>query len=125
MGLEALKEDVGILPDSSEGLGWLVDNEAANPNWNGPYIAGQDFAKDAWGEPFIYIFPAAYGSEGFDLYSKGVNLRDDRGGEDDITNWSGIPSEFYERERTSFWFYLLLVPVLLLVILIIYVRKAF
>ena len=68
-------------PTTEEGLKALTTNK---------YIL-----KDVWGNEHVYIYPAKYGNKDFDLYSIGVNGKDDFGEIDDITNWKSVNHEYY------------------------------
>lgn len=46
--------ETGRVPSEAEGLAALVDNAAAIPGWNGPYLRDGRLPVDAWGNPFIY-----------------------------------------------------------------------
>jgi general secretion pathway protein G len=94
--LETYREDVGRLPTTEEGLKALVERPAGLSTWDGPYLKIH-VPSDAWGEPYVYVHPPRYGSKPFDLYSRGKDRRDDFGEHDDITNWSGVPEQFYPR----------------------------
>jgi len=48
--------DTGRVPGQSEGLAALVQNTAAVPGWNGPYLRDGSLPMDAWGRAFIYRF---------------------------------------------------------------------
>jgi general secretion pathway protein G len=52
--LEIFYLDNGRYPDSSEGLGALIENPGALDAWNGPYLKGGDVPKDAWNRVFQY-----------------------------------------------------------------------
>jgi hypothetical protein len=96
-GLTAFKHDVGRFPSSTEGLAALRDDPGIGPAWRVPYGPAYRPLIDAWGEHLIYHHPPLYAPSEYDLYSKGINTRDDHGGVDDITSWSGIPRESYRR----------------------------
>jgi hypothetical protein len=71
----------------------LSTNFNNSPSWHGPYTLPPEV--DDWGQPFVYVQPARYGTGKYDLYSTGLNRVDDHGGGDDITSWSGIPRGHY------------------------------
>ena len=86
--LEVFRVDMRRYPTEDEGLLALVrqpDSEDAD-YWRGPYIKRVE--KDPWGNPYVYIYPGYYNTEGFDLISYGKD--DKEGGEEfdaDIGNW--------------------------------------
>lgn len=70
-------------PTSSEGLQALVTkpSSAHENDWE----KALDFVpRDAWGELFLYAYPASHGMD-YDLTSKGRDRQE--GTEDDINNW--------------------------------------
>lgn len=77
-------------PTSDQGLEALVDQPTIEPvptNWkkNG-YL--EDLPKDPWGRPYLYLSPAEFSDNDFDLYSLGADGIS--GGEDqnaDIGSW--------------------------------------
>jgi hypothetical protein len=102
--IEIYRKDTGQFPSSADGLRALFQAPDSLTNWRGPYLATESMPFDAWGEPFVYHHPAQFGHTEYDLYSKGVNRQDDRGAQDDITSWSGVPRAFYSRPvRWSVW----------------------
>jgi general secretion pathway protein G len=88
--------DTKTFPLSSMGLTSLIQNSTDNQKWRGPYVKGSSIPIDSWGNNFLYKYPAKLGNETFDLYSFGKNRKNDFGGKDDITSWSGIPKSYYE-----------------------------
>lgn len=92
-GLEQYKWDMGKYPDTDEGLGALYkskDYKKEDPRYNGPYMEGTiEELKDPWSQPFEYRSPGEMNEEGFDLWSRGKDQKDDGGkeGSDDIKNW--------------------------------------
>lgn len=80
--------DMGKYPTSDLGLQALMANPGttADPKkWKGPYLDAQtqEVPKDPWGNAYIYIFPGAKNTHGYDLYSAGPDGQP--GTEDDIT----------------------------------------
>lgn len=56
--------------------------------------------KDVWDTPYIYLYPAQYGTEPYDLYSCGKNRKNDFGEQDDITFWKEPNLSYYsEKEK--------------------------
>jgi general secretion pathway protein G len=89
--LDTFRDDVGRYPSDIEGLLALMERPATAIGWDGPYLKRQ-VPPDPWGQPFVYHAPARFAWSGsYDLYSTGRNLRDEQGGGDDITSWSGVP----------------------------------
>jgi general secretion pathway protein G len=91
--LEAYKWDLGAYPDTGEGLAALyADRKDRNDeNYKGPYMEGKlTDLKDSWGEPYMYRSPGDVNEDGYDLWSKGPDRKDDGGkaGSDDIKNWN-------------------------------------
>ena len=89
--LSQFEADFGHYPTTSEGLAVLVHRPAgiaAAPagKWHGPYV---ESVQDAWGQDFVYLCPGVHNTNGFDLYSRGVDGLSKRGGNDadDINNW--------------------------------------
>jgi len=90
--LDAYKWDMGSFPGTDEGLASLFrkSGDVDDENYNGPYIEGSfEELRDPWGSPFEYRSPGDVNSEGYDLWSKGKDKKDDGGkeGSDDIKNW--------------------------------------
>ncbi len=91
--LEAYKWDMGQYPETSEGLAALYQTkkDRNEENYKGPYMEGKlEDLKDSWGEPYMYRSPGDVNEDGYDLWSKGPDRKDDGGkeGSDDIKNWS-------------------------------------
>ena len=89
--LEAFHEDCGRLPSTSEGLSALIARPASlsEKQWRGPYLMADRIPKDPWGHDYVYRFPAAKGTNAFDLYSLGPDGVTKSGGNDadDISAW--------------------------------------
>ncbi len=75
--LDLYELDNGKYPSS---LNDLVKKPGSAKNWKGPYLK-KGLPKDPWNNDFIYQFPGAHNTHGYDLSSKGPD-----GGEA-ITNW--------------------------------------
>ena len=84
--LELYQLDNGRLPDSSEGLGALMQPPPGATRWNGPYVKKASVLTDPWGRPYGYRAPGQHGA--FDLYSLGADGRPGGKGDDaDATSW--------------------------------------
>jgi general secretion pathway protein G len=85
--LDRYRADVGEYPSSSEGLQTLRATPPGMTRWRGPYL-DKDVPTDAWGRPYIYVFPGNHGGQP-DVFSYGRDGRPGGAGEDaDITSWS-------------------------------------
>ncbi|HEX7010217.1 MAG TPA: type II secretion system major pseudopilin GspG [Phycisphaeraceae bacterium] len=85
--LDAFEIDVGRFPTTEEGLAALSVEPPGLPQgtWRGPYIK-RETPRDPWGNPYIYVQPGRYNTQGYDLYSRGPDAQE--GSDDDIVNWS-------------------------------------
>jgi len=87
--------DMGIFPESgNKNLIKALTQDPGDPDWSGPYIKikEEELNKDgeyldAWGNPFVYIYPGVHNQYSYDLYSLGPDGQGDGTGKDDITNW--------------------------------------
>jgi general secretion pathway protein G len=78
--------DIGRYPNSSEGLGALVQRPGATASWNGPYVKGNAIPNDPWGHPYVYRSPGQHGT--YDLISYGADGQEGGNGTAaDITSW--------------------------------------
>ncbi len=77
--LDLYRLDVGIYPNSSEGLRALVEAPSSAKTWNGPYTKSNAVPLDPWGNEYQYNFPGENGD--YDLYSLGADNAE--GGEDE------------------------------------------
>lgn len=77
--LDAFEVDNGYYPDTSDGLELLVV-DPGDSRWRGPYM--EKVPVDPWGNAYIYEYPGSENESGFDLYSMGVDGRENT--EDDI-----------------------------------------
>jgi|GEM_PF-2288339 len=93
LALQNFKDDTGRFPSTEEGIVVLLWQDHRS-GWKGPYLKKFN-DKDIWGTKYKYICPSKYGNGDYDLYSYGLNRRDDHGKEDDITNFSNINSKYY------------------------------
>lgn len=91
--LDSYKFDMGKFPDTDEGLAALFqpkEKKKDDPRYDGPYMKGIfEQLKDPWGNPYEYRSPGEINEDSFDLWSKGLDGKDDGGkeGSDDIKNW--------------------------------------
>src|SRR3954463_3056730 len=46
--------DNGRYPNTSEGLGALVQRPGSTMSWNGPYLKGATVPNDPWGNAYVY-----------------------------------------------------------------------
>ena len=83
--LDQYRLDVGVYPNTSQGLDSLQRNPNA-PNWNGPYLK-KAVPKDPWGNQ--YKFRCCPGQNGeYDLWSEGADGAPGGEGENaDIVSW--------------------------------------
>ena len=85
--LDMYKLDVGIYPNSAQGLTALVEKPNDSKRWNGPYIRkNKQIPTDPWEQAYHYVSPGEHGK--FDLYSFGADQQE--GGESndqDINSW--------------------------------------
>lgn len=115
------KNDIKRYPTNEEGLSILRMNPSNINNWNGPYIK-KEIPPDPWGNKYVYFFPAKYGNKDYDIYSFGKNMKDNRGLEDDITNWKKINYDYYDKYfqlRRVFIFFILISTIALLFLFLI------
>lgn len=91
--LTSYKFDMGKFPDTDEGLAALYRGKEytkEDPRYSGPYMEGTiEELRDPWNNPFEYRSPGEMNEDGFDLWSRGSDGKDDGGkeGSDDIKNW--------------------------------------
>lgn len=86
LALKLYKLDNGRYPTTSQGLKALLSKPSASPapaNWNGPYLEKEPM--DPWKSPYQYKSPGGHNSDGYDLYSLGLDGVE--GNEDDVANW--------------------------------------
>lgn len=69
--LDLYKVDVGGYPSTEQGVAALLVRPAGVQNWNGPYLKGDDIAKDPWGVPYQYRSPSTRPNREFDLFTFG------------------------------------------------------
>ncbi|MDO8631025.1 MAG: type II secretion system major pseudopilin GspG [Phycisphaerales bacterium] len=92
-GLTSYKWAMGKYPDTDEGLAWLFkpkEFKKEDERYDGPYLEGRfEELRDPWNNPFEYRSPGEMNEDGYDLWSKGKDGKDDGGkeGSDDIKNW--------------------------------------
>jgi len=92
-GLNSYKWDMGNYPETDEGLAAMFkpkDFKKEDERYGGPYIEGSiEELKDPWNNSFEYRSPGEMNEDGYDLWSRGPDGKDDGGkeGSDDIKNW--------------------------------------
>ena len=88
--LERYKYNMGAYPETDEGMDMLLQarDEVDDERYKGPYLQN-DRIEDPWGNPFEYRSPGDVHEDGFDLWSRGPDGKDNDGKEDsdDIKNW--------------------------------------
>lgn len=78
--------DTGRYPTTREGLETLIQPQAGDSRWNGPYLKKRRIPFDPWGNPYRFESPGVHGP--YDLYSRGAD--NITGGEQenaDILGW--------------------------------------
>jgi len=71
--LDLYKVDVGSYPTTEQGLTALLTAPPGVANWNGPYLKGDDIAKDPWGHPYQYRAPSTRAGREYDLFTLGAD----------------------------------------------------
>jgi general secretion pathway protein G len=71
--LDLYSLDVGSYPTTEQGLQALVTKPASVPNWNGPYLKGDQTPVDPWNRPYQYRNPSLRPNHPYDLCSSGPN----------------------------------------------------
>ncbi|MFC1807266.1 type II secretion system major pseudopilin GspG [Candidatus Omnitrophota bacterium] len=79
--LKLYELDNGGFPNTSEGLGALLNRSTSARNWNGPYL--ERTPLDPWGRKYQYKSPGEHRKD-YDLYSLG---KDGVESDDDVSNW--------------------------------------
>ncbi len=69
--LDMYKLDVGVYPDTEQGLRALVNKPLNTEIWNGPYLKGEKSVIDVWGRAYLYKNPASRSGFDYDLCSRG------------------------------------------------------
>jgi len=83
--LDQYRLDIGVYPNTSQGLDSLQRNPNA-PNWNGPYLK-KAVPKDPWGNQYKYRCCPGQNGE-YDLWSEGADGAPGGEGENaDIVSW--------------------------------------
>lgn len=90
--LGSYKWDMGAYPETDEGLAALFvpKDRADDERYKGPYLEGTyEELTDPWERPYEYRCPGEVNEDGFDVWSRGPDGKDDGGkeGSDDIKNW--------------------------------------
>ena len=75
----------GVLPTTEQGLPALVSAPQSEPRPASWRKLMDDLPKDPWQQDYVYVQPGKHNPEGFDLYSKGPDRKDDTA--DDVGNW--------------------------------------
>jgi general secretion pathway protein G len=82
--LDSYRLDMGIYPDSQEGLEALMSSPG-DDRWDGPYLA-RELPLDPWGKPYVYVNPGEHGE--VDIYSYGLDNRPGGDRENkDVVSW--------------------------------------
>ena len=71
--LDIYRLDVGSYPTTEQGMAALLVKPPGVANWNGPYLKGDDVAKDPWGAPYQYRSPSSRPNREFDLFTLGAD----------------------------------------------------
>ena len=74
--------DTGSYPRTLQDL---IQQPSDVKNWHGPYFDPPAIPEDAWGHPYVYVYPGRHNTTSYDLYSMGPDGQD--GTQDDIGNW--------------------------------------
>lgn len=83
--LDQYRLDTGHYPSTEQGLAALVNRPANEKKWRGPYLK-KEVPLDPWGNPYVYRFPGAKGSDDFEILSYGKDGQP--GGSGDATDIS-------------------------------------
>ena len=86
--LDLYELDNGKYPTTEQGLLALLEEPTSSPvptNWNGPYLKKKRIPLDPWKRNYVYAFPGAQNTDGYDLSSYGPDGKE--GGDDDVSNW--------------------------------------
>ena len=82
--LDAYRLDMGVYPDSQDGLEALMVNPG-DDRWDGPYLA-KELPMDPWGNPYGYANPGEHGE--VDIYSYGLDNQPGGDKENkDVVSW--------------------------------------
>jgi len=81
---EVFREECGSYPAQEA---WLDQLKAKDRQSS--LLVDHEHTLDAWGNPFVYVFPGKRNPESFDLYSLGADGKTETNGDDpdDISNW--------------------------------------
>ena len=89
VALDVFSNDCGRYPTTSEGFVALLNcpTNISPSRWRGPYL--DRVPIDPWGTEYVYRCPGIHNTNGFDLYSCGLDGISKSGGADpdDINNW--------------------------------------
>jgi len=78
--LNTYQLDLGSYPTTEQGLAELWKDNAAQPDWNGPYVRRERQIVDPWGRPFIYRQPGT--GRAYELLSYGADGKEGGHGDD-------------------------------------------
>lgn len=92
-------------PTTTEGIQALLTcrTDISQNLWHGPYL--DQIPVDPWGHEYVYRYPGAHNTNGYDLYSTGADGISKTGGADpdDINNWdSKSPHADYSGDNAFF-----------------------
>ncbi len=85
--LDLYKLDNSTYPTTEQGLAALLSAPTVSPvpsKWSGPYLKKKKLPKDPWNRDYVYVYPGAHNTDGYDLSSLGP---DGVEGKNNITNW--------------------------------------
>lgn len=100
----------GRFPPSAHGLDLLISFGKSIEEAESHSLAV--LSTDGYGQEFVYIYPARYSKEAFDLYSVGANGADEHGQGDDFPSWN---MGKFDPEYQFLWKHLLwILPVMFL-----------
>lgn len=110
--IQQFYKDTGRYPTMAEGMEALRTKPVNTPKWAGPYLK-KLVPIDPWGNKYIYLYPAKYGSKSYDVYSFGINGQDDQGLRDDIANWRPVDRSYYEASNNYGIIFLLSIAIII------------
>jgi general secretion pathway protein G len=88
--LDQYRLDVGVYPNTEQGLAALSVKPSGVERWAGPYLK-KAAPPDPWGRPYLYKSPGEYGD--FDVFSLGADGQPGGSGEaEDVTSWTTTAS---------------------------------
>lgn len=128
--LEAFKVDCGRYPSTGEGLDALLLGSTNTLGWHGPYARGA-MITDLWKHRYVYRCPGRHNTNGFDLYTCGLDgvSRTDGSDPDDINNWDSASPHagnyFNPESRHHYGFILMGIGILVIIYLASRSRRRF